>query len=77
MRNHTIRNITIISDPILINAAFAFAYIVRYRWEWLLPAEDAFFEPYARYFSQQIAFNFLTIFTFAQGRVWRRRRGEV
>lgn len=77
MRNRTIRDITILSDLILVNAAFAFAYVVRYRWEWLLPVEDPFFEPYARYFSQQIAFNVLMIFTFAQGRVWRRRRGEV
>ena len=41
-----------------------------------MPVDERFFEPYARYFSQQIAFNALMIFTFVQGRVWRRRRGE-
>ena len=76
MRNRTIRNITILSDLLLFNAAFAFAYIVRYRWQWLLPVDEQFFEPYTRYFSQQIAFNALMVFTFVQGRVWRRRRGE-
>ena len=76
MRNRTIRNITILSDLLLINAAFAFAYVVRYRWQWLLPVDEQFFEPYTRYFSQQIAFNALMVFTFVQGRVWRRRRGE-
>jgi exopolysaccharide biosynthesis polyprenyl glycosylphosphotransferase len=76
MRNRTIRNLTILSDLILINAAFAFAYIVRYRYQWLLPIDERFFEPYSRYYSQQLAFNGLLIFTFIQGRVWRRRRGE-
>ncbi|MEJ2750160.1 MAG: sugar transferase, partial [Anaerolineae bacterium] len=76
MRSRNIRNITIISDLILFNAAFAFAYVVRYRWQWFLPVEEQFFEPYGRYLSQQIAFNALMIFTFIQGRVWRRRRGE-
>ncbi len=76
MRSRNIRNITIISDLILFNAAFAFAYVVRYVWQWFLPVEEQFFEPYGRYLSQQIAFNVLMLFTFAQGRVWRRRRGE-
>jgi exopolysaccharide biosynthesis polyprenyl glycosylphosphotransferase len=76
MKSRNIRNTTIISDLILFNAAFAFAYVVRYVWQWFLPVEDQFFEPYGRYFSQQIAFNALMILTFVQGRVWRRRRGE-
>ena len=37
MRSRNIRNITILSDLLLFNAAFAFAYVVRYRWQWLLP----------------------------------------
>ncbi len=76
MRTKTIRNITVIADLILINGAFVFAYMARYRWQWFLPVDERFFEPYARYYSQQIALNVLLILTFAQGRVWRRRRGE-
>ena len=76
MRTRTIRNLTIITDLILINGAFAFAYAVRYRWQWFLPVDERFFEPYGRYISQQLVFNLLLVFTFTQGRVWRRRRGE-
>ncbi|MCP4424065.1 MAG: sugar transferase [Chloroflexi bacterium] len=76
MRTQTIRNFTIISDLFLINGAFAFAYVVRYRWQWFLPIDERFFEPYARFYSQQIVLIILLIFTFMQGRVWRRRRGE-
>ena len=76
MRTRTIRNLTILSDLILINIAFAFAYVVRYRWQWLLPVDERFFEPYTRYYSQQIVFNLLLVLTSVQSRVWRRRRGE-
>ncbi len=75
MRTKTVRNLTTFSDLLLVNGAFLFAYMARYRWQWFLPVDERFFEPYARYFSQQAAFNFLLILTFIQGRVWRRRRG--
>ncbi len=76
MRTRTIRNITIITDLLLVNVAFWLAYMARYRWQWFLPVDERFFEPYARYASQQITLTALIILTFVQGRVWRRRRGE-
>ncbi len=76
MRNRNIRNITIITDILLINLAFVMAYVARYQWQWLRPVEERFFEPYAAYVEQQLALNLLLIFTFSQSRVWRRRRGE-
>lgn len=74
MRNRTIRTITIVSDLILINLAFAFAYLVRYRWEWLRPVQ--FHEPYSSYLIQQVILNVLLFLTLSQSKVWKRRRGE-
>ena len=37
LANRTVRNLTIISDLVLINLAFAFAYVARYEYQWLLP----------------------------------------
>lgn len=74
MSNRRIRNITILSDLLLINIGFILAYLIRYQWEWLRPV--LFSEPYSAYIYQQIVLNFLLIFTFSQARVWRRKRGE-
>ncbi|MCA9968426.1 MAG: hypothetical protein KC423_29475, partial [Anaerolineales bacterium] len=75
MKNQTIRTITIISDLILINLAFAFAYLVRYRCQWFYPIQ--FDEPYSDYLGQQAILTLLLILTFSQNRVWQRRRGET
>lgn len=74
MRNKRIRAITVLVDLILINLAFALAYVVRYVWEWPLPVQ--FHEPYSSYRDQQIVLNILMVLTLSQSRVWRRRRGE-
>ena len=74
MNRETIRNLTIISDLILVNIAFALAYIVRYRFEWII--ETTAYAPYPGYIGQQILLTILLIFTFSQNKVWRRRRGE-
>lgn len=76
MSHQRIRIATIITDLLLINAGFALAYVVRYQWQWFLPVDERFFEPYGRYFSQQLVLNVLLIITFNQVRVWRRKRGE-
>ena len=74
MIHQRIRFITVLTDLLLINVGFALAYVVRYKWQWFLPVSAQFFEPYGRYFSQQIVLNVLLIITFIQVRVWRRRR---
>jgi exopolysaccharide biosynthesis polyprenyl glycosylphosphotransferase len=74
LTKQTIRNLTIITDLVLINVAFIFAYLVRYRFQWLLPA--AFVDPYLDYVPQQILLTALLIVTYSQNRVWTRRRGE-
>jgi exopolysaccharide biosynthesis polyprenyl glycosylphosphotransferase len=76
MRNRRIRNLTILTDLILINLAFLVAYMARYEWQIFLAVPEEFYEPYSRYFSQQIILNGLLILTFSQNKVWRRRRGE-
>lgn len=74
MRNRTITRLTVLSDLILINLAFAMAYVVRYEWEWLRPV--TFYEPYVDYLGQQAVLTILLAITFWTTGVWRRRRGE-
>ena len=76
MRNRRIRNLTILSDLILINLAFIVAYMARYEWQLFLKVPEEFYEPYSRYLSQQLILNGLLILTFSQNKVWHRRRGE-
>jgi exopolysaccharide biosynthesis polyprenyl glycosylphosphotransferase len=76
MRNRRIRNLTILTDLILINLAFLVAYMARYEWQLFLEVPEEFYEPYSRYLSQQLILNGLLILTFSQNKVWRRRRGE-
>lgn len=76
MRNRRIRNLTILTDMLLINLAFLVAYLARYEWQLFLEVPEEFYEPYARYLSQQLILNGLLILTFSQNKVWRRRRGE-
>jgi exopolysaccharide biosynthesis polyprenyl glycosylphosphotransferase len=74
MSRRSVRIWTIVTDIILINLAFAFAYVVRYEFEWLFDA--TFYDPYSRYVGQQILLTGLLAITFYQNRVWWRRRGE-
>jgi exopolysaccharide biosynthesis polyprenyl glycosylphosphotransferase len=74
MRSNTVRATTIAVDLVLVNLAFILAYLARYRWQWLLPV--TFAEPYSDYLGQQVVLVILLLFTFAQHKVWRRRRGE-
>lgn len=70
-----IQVLTILSDLVLINLAFFFAYLVRYRLQWLRPV--SFAEPYPDYLGQQIVLTLLLALTFRATGVWRRRRGEA
>lgn len=69
-----IRNLTIISDLLLIAIAFYLAYFVRYDLQWF--AEDTIVVPFGEYAGQLILLAILLIITFSQQGVWRRRRGE-
>ncbi len=74
MNRRNVRNWTVITDIILINLAFAFAYVVRYDFQWLLP--EPIRVPYSRYIGQQLLLTALLSVVFYQNKVWRRRRGE-
>lgn len=69
-----VRDLTIITDLLLINLGFVLAYVLRYQLQF--PVETTFRDPYTDYVPQQILLTLLLIITFAQNRVWRRRRGE-
>ena len=75
MRHNKVRSITIVVDIILINLAFALAYVARYEWQWFRPV--VYQEPYSSYLGQQILLTGILILTFHQHKVWRRRRGEA
>ena len=75
MRHRTVRYITIATDLLLINLAFALAYVARYEWQLLRPV--VYQEPYGSYLGQQLLLTGLLILTFHQHKVWRRRRGEA
>jgi exopolysaccharide biosynthesis polyprenyl glycosylphosphotransferase len=75
MNRRTIRSWTVIGDIILINLAFAFAYVVRYEYQWLF--STTYRAPYSSYLGQQALLTLLLVVIFAQNKVWRRRRGEV
>lgn len=72
--HRAVRNLTVLSDLVLINLAFVFAYLVRY--EFQLPFETTFRIPYVDYLGQQLLLTLLLAITFVQNKVWRRRRGE-
>jgi exopolysaccharide biosynthesis polyprenyl glycosylphosphotransferase len=70
----TVRNLTIITDLILIVAGFGFAYVARYEFQWLEPfVVDV---PLSAYRDQWILLSILLVITFTQSRIWTRRRGE-
>lgn len=75
MNRKAIRMWTIVTDVVLINLAFAFAYVVRYEFQWLF--STTFRAPYSSYLGQQALLTVLLIIIFAQNKVWIRRRGEA
>lgn len=75
MNRYAIRMWTIVTDIVLINLAFAFAYVVRYEYQWLF--STTFRAPYSSYVGQQALLTLLLIIIFAQNKVWIRRRGEA
>lgn len=74
MGHRAVRNITIVTDLILISGGFLFAYVARYEFQWLLPTVQIV--PFSAYVGQEILLTILLIITFSQNRVWTRRRGE-
>lgn len=69
-----VRFFTAITDFLLINLAFAFAYVVRYEWQWLQPVFVV--HPYPMYYFQQGLYCAIILVIFYQNKVWQRRRGE-
>lgn len=69
-----VRLLTILTDLMIFNLGFLVAYLARYRWQWILDVTS--YAPYEAYLRQQLLLNLLLAITFAQARVWKRRRGE-
>lgn len=76
MTRKSVRYTTIVTDIILINLAFGFAYVVRYNWQWFYTVPENFYVPFADYVDQLAVLNGFLIVAYGQNHVWRRRRGE-
>jgi len=74
LSRRAVRNLTIITDLILINLGFILAYVVRYEFQWF--ATTTIPVPLGDYFGQMFLLTVLLVFTFIQNKVWVRRRGE-
>lgn len=70
----TIRNLTVVTDLILINLGFMLAYLARYEFRWF--ATTTIQVPIEVYYGQMLLLTILLAVTFVQNKVWVRRRGE-
>lgn len=66
--------LTAVGDLLLMLAAFALAYVIRYDWQWLRPA--LIIHSYEAYLPQQALYITLLFLIFLYQGVWQRRRGE-
>ncbi len=74
MLSRPVRIITSVSDILLMVAAFALAYAIRYDWQWLRPT--FIIHSYADYLPQQMLYIGILLIIFLYQQVWQRRRGE-
>nr|MBP7693250.1 hypothetical protein [Anaerolineales bacterium] len=67
--------LTLLIDVILINVAFALAYVMRYTLELFVPVLDSFRAPYSAYLQFQIAYTGLMVFFLGLDGAYTPRRG--
>jgi exopolysaccharide biosynthesis polyprenyl glycosylphosphotransferase len=65
-----------LTDVVLINAAFALAYFIRYRLQWFRAVDPAFDQPFQAYVPFAIVLTLLLLITFHLEGVYRSRRGS-
>jgi exopolysaccharide biosynthesis polyprenyl glycosylphosphotransferase len=65
----------IASDLVLINAAFALSYLLRYRLELFRQVDPVNFVPYRAYLGIQLGYTLTILVTLSVEGAWRRRRG--
>ncbi len=68
--------LTAASDALLVNAAFALAYLVRYQLEWPRPIVEENYVPYTVFFPIAGLLTVILLLTFALERVYDVRRGR-
>jgi exopolysaccharide biosynthesis polyprenyl glycosylphosphotransferase len=67
--------LAVLGDAVLINAAFALAYVMRYTLELFVPVLDAFQAPFSAYLPWQAGYTILMIIFLAADGVYTPRRG--
>ncbi len=72
----TVALITALTDILLINAAFALAYFVRYQLEWPRPVVDENYVPYQNFLPMAAIFTVVLLVTFSLEKVYEVRRGR-
>jgi len=77
MKRYRSLALLILLDVVLINAAFALAYYLRYIAQWIVPVGEQFFAPYSEYASMQLAFTgLMLIFLYMDGAYTPQRGGS-
>ncbi len=77
MKRYRSLALLILLDIVLINAAFALAYYLRYIAQWIVPVGEQFFAPYSEYASMQLAFSgLMLIFLYLDGAYTPQRGGS-
>jgi len=68
--------LTALGDIVLINLAFALAYVVRYQWEWPRQVVEEFYVPYTAFLPIVALFTLVLLLTFSLEKVYEVRRGR-
>lgn len=64
-----------VADVILINLAFAVAYVLRYKLQWFASVDEAYFVPYGSFMPISLALTVLLLFIYKLGGVYNQPRG--
>ncbi|MGC8837737.1 MAG: undecaprenyl-phosphate glucose phosphotransferase [Anaerolineae bacterium] len=68
--------ITVVTDAILINLAFALAYWVRYDLQWFRPVDEVYYTPYWTYIPISLALTGILLASYGLEGVYRPSRGR-
>jgi exopolysaccharide biosynthesis polyprenyl glycosylphosphotransferase len=68
--------VTVVTDAVLMNAAFALAYWLRYDVQWLRSVEFENYVPYSTFIPLSLLFSAILLVTFAVQKVYMVRRGR-
>lgn len=75
-RDVFLRLALVLSDVVLINAAFALAYVIRYRWQWFRAVDPAYFTSFSSYLPFAALLTVLLVGAYALEGLYGEQRGR-